>query len=49
MIEPTELLSFVMSRKMLRGIRDRAERGALSPSLGGEQVERKELHDVGSR
>jgi hypothetical protein len=25
-IEPTEVLSFVMSQKMLRGIRDRAER-----------------------
>jgi hypothetical protein len=25
-VEPTELLSFVMSQKMLRGIRDRAER-----------------------
>jgi hypothetical protein len=25
-VEPTEVLSFVMSRKMLRGIRDRAER-----------------------
>jgi hypothetical protein len=25
-VEPTEMLSFVMSRKMLRGIRDRAER-----------------------
>jgi hypothetical protein len=27
-IEPTELLSFAMSQKMLRGIRDRAERTA---------------------
>jgi hypothetical protein len=27
-VEPTEALSFVMSRKMLRGIRDRAERTA---------------------
>ena len=27
-VEPTEMLSFVMSQKMLRGIRDRAERTA---------------------
>jgi hypothetical protein len=27
-VEPTELLSFAMSQKMLRGIRDRAERTA---------------------
>jgi hypothetical protein len=27
-VEPTEVLSFVMSQKMLRGIRDRAERTA---------------------
>ena len=26
-VEPTEVLSFVMSQKMLRGIKDRAERG----------------------
>jgi hypothetical protein len=26
LVEPTELVSFVMSQKMLRGIRDRAER-----------------------
>jgi hypothetical protein len=26
LVEPTELISFVMSQKMLRGIRDRAER-----------------------
>jgi hypothetical protein len=27
-VEPTQALSFVMSQKMLRGIRDRAERTA---------------------
>ena len=31
-IEPTQVLSFVMSRKMLRGIKDRAERTARIPS-----------------
>jgi hypothetical protein len=33
-VEPTEALSFVMSQKMLRGIKDRAERTAapLDPS-----------------
>jgi hypothetical protein len=31
-VEPTQPLSFVMSQKMLRGIRDRAERG---PACGG--------------
>jgi hypothetical protein len=34
-VEPTELLSFVMSQKMLRGIRDRAERIAAAMSEGG--------------
>jgi len=29
-VEPTQVLSFVMSQKMLRGIRDRAERSALA-------------------
>jgi hypothetical protein len=33
-VEPTELLSFVMSQKMLRGIRDRAERTAATMSGG---------------
>jgi hypothetical protein len=33
-VEPTELLSFVMSQKMLRGIRDRAERTAAATSEG---------------
>jgi hypothetical protein len=31
-VEPTELLSFAMSQKMLRGIRDRAERTAATMS-----------------
>ncbi len=30
LVEPVELVSFVMSQKMLRGIRDRVERGASS-------------------
>jgi hypothetical protein len=30
LVEPTEAVSFVMSQKMLRGIRDRAERTAVS-------------------
>jgi hypothetical protein len=48
-VEPTQAISFVMSRKMLLGIRDRAERAPLSPPLADEPVERKELHNVGSR
>jgi hypothetical protein len=32
-VEPTQAISFVMSRKMLLGIRDRAERSPRSPSL----------------
>jgi hypothetical protein len=32
-VEPTQAASFVMSRKMLLGIRDRAERSVFSPSL----------------
>lgn len=34
LIEPVEAVSFVMSQKMLRGIRDRAERTAASTSAG---------------
>jgi hypothetical protein len=30
-VEPTQAISFVMSRKMLLGIRDRAERSPMSP------------------
>jgi hypothetical protein len=33
-VDPTELLSFVMSQKMLRGIRDRTERTAAAMSEG---------------
>jgi len=31
-VEPVEAVSFVMSQKMLRGIRDRAERSAPAPN-----------------
>jgi hypothetical protein len=31
LVEPVEIVSFVMSQKMLRGIRDRAERSAARP------------------
>jgi hypothetical protein len=37
-VEPVELISFVMSQRMLRGIRERAERGAVS--ISGAQVKR---------
>jgi hypothetical protein len=33
LVEPVELVSFVMTRKMLRGIRDRAEPLGPSPRL----------------
>jgi hypothetical protein len=47
-VEPTQAASFVMSRKMLLGIRDRAERSPLvEPS--GQAAERRELHHVGGR
>jgi hypothetical protein len=46
-VEPTQAASFVMSRKMLIGIRDRAERGSPFPSADGP-VEQKELRNVGS-
>jgi hypothetical protein len=37
LVEPTELISFVMSRRMLRGIKERAERAVLSaPNRGKE-------------
>ena len=36
LVEPTELISFVMSQRMLRGIKERAERAVLSASLGKE-------------
>jgi hypothetical protein len=41
-VEPTELLSFVMSQKMLRGIRDRAERTAATMSEASGASERAE-------
>lgn len=34
LIEPVEVISFVMSQKMLRGIRDRAERSAARDTAG---------------
>ena len=46
-VEPTQAASFVMSRKMLLGIRDRAERSSLFPSADVPVV-RKELHGAGS-
>jgi hypothetical protein len=48
-VEPTRAISFVMSRKMLLGIRNRAERDSLSPALAGDSSAQKELHGVGSR
>jgi hypothetical protein len=33
LVEPLEAVSFVMSQKMLRGIRDRAERSAAQPDI----------------
>jgi hypothetical protein len=32
MVEPIEMVSFLMTERMLRGIRDRAERGASQPT-----------------
>jgi hypothetical protein len=48
-IEPTQAISFVMSRKMLLGIRDRAEGASLDTSLVSDPVGQKECHGVGSR
>jgi len=48
-VEPTQAISFVMSRKMLLGIRDRAERDSPFPTHAGDSVAHKELHGVGSR
>ena len=48
-VEPTQAISFVMSRKMLLGIRDRAEGDSLFPALAGDSIAEKELHGVGSR
>jgi hypothetical protein len=48
-VEPTQAISFVMSRKMLLGIRDRAEGASRVPSRGSDPVRQKELHGVGTR
>jgi hypothetical protein len=48
-VEPTQAASFVMSRKMLLGIRDRAERGVQCSSLDDAGGARRELQNVGSR
>jgi hypothetical protein len=48
-VEPTQAASFVMSRKMLLGIRDRAERSVQSSSLDDAAGARRELQNVGSR
>lgn len=34
LVEPVAVVSFVMSQKMLRGVRDRAERTGGSPRVG---------------
>jgi hypothetical protein len=48
-VEPTQAISFVMSRKMLLGIRDRAEGDSLFAAHAGDSVAHEELHGVGSR
>jgi hypothetical protein len=48
-VEPTQAISFVMSRKMLLGIRDRAEGASQVPPRASDQVGQKELYGVGSR
>jgi hypothetical protein len=48
-VEPTQAISLVMSRKMLLGIRDRAEGDSLFPAHAGDFVAHEELHGVGSR
>jgi hypothetical protein len=47
-VEPTQAASFVMSRKMLLGIRDRAERSR-PVALSDQPVRQEELHDVRGR
>jgi hypothetical protein len=47
-VEPTQAISFVMSRKMLLGIRDRAEGDSPFPAHPGDSVAHEELHGVGS-
>jgi hypothetical protein len=48
-VEPTQAISFVMSRKMLLGIRDRAEGDSLFAAHAGDSVAHEELYGVGSR
>jgi hypothetical protein len=48
-VEPTQALSFVMSRKMLLGIRDRAEGDSLCSALESDSAAHEEFHRVGSR
>jgi hypothetical protein len=48
-VEPTQAISFVMSRKMLLGIRDRAERESPFPAHAGGSLAHEELHGVGCR
>jgi hypothetical protein len=48
-VDPTQAISFVMSRKMLLGIRNRAERDSPFPAHAGDSAAHKELHGVGSR
>jgi hypothetical protein len=48
-VEPTQAASFVMSRRMLLGIRDRAERSVPSPSLDDATPAPRELQSVGNR
>jgi hypothetical protein len=48
-VEPTQAISFVMSRKMLLGIRNRAERDSPFAAHARDSVAHKELHGVGSR
>jgi hypothetical protein len=48
-VEPTQAASFVMSRKMLLGIRERAERAPVSALPDDAALERRELLDVRGR
>jgi hypothetical protein len=48
-VDPTQAISFLMSRRMLLGIRDRAERDSLFPAHAGDSVALRELHGVSSR
>jgi hypothetical protein len=48
-VERTQAISFLMSRRMLLGIRDRAERDSLFLAHAGESVAHRELRGVSSR